>query len=336
MPPAAGPSPMLVFETLQASQRTNALRAGIELKVFTEIEGGAHTAEALATACGAAPKGIRVLCDYLTIIGFLTKNESGYGLTQDSKLFLVEDSPAYMGGMLGFVFHPFMQKGFQDITGAVLAGGTTLPEDGTVSDDNPVWVDFARGMAPMMMPAAGMIAELTAGTGPLTVLDLAAGHGLFGLMVAQRNPAAEIYALDWKDVLAVAHENAVRFGVADRWHAIEGSAFTTDLESGIYDVVLVTNFIHHFDEATNVALFEKLRASMKPGGKMAILEFAVNDDRITPPGAGTFAMTMLTTTRSGDAHSLKEIESMCIKAGFGQVSHHPVPPTPQTVTIAIR
>lgn len=155
-----------------------------------------------------------------------------------------------------------------------------------------------------------------------------------GLTIAQHNPAAEIYALDWKNVLAVAHENAVKFGVADRWHPIEGSAFTADYGSG-YDVVLVTNFIHHFDVATNIGLFEKIHAAMKPGSKMAILEMAVNDDRITPPGAGLFAMTMLTTTASGDAFSLREIESMCIRAGFHGVTHHAVPSTPQTVTVAV-
>jgi 2-polyprenyl-3-methyl-5-hydroxy-6-metoxy-1,4-benzoquinol methylase len=328
------PSPMLVFDTLQAHQRTSALRAGIELKLFTAIASGARTPEALAPLCSASAKGLRVLCDFLTIIGFLTKDESGYGLTPDSQLFLVESSPAYMGGMASFLFHPFMEKGLGSMTGAVRKGGTILPAEGSVSDDNPVWVEFARGMAAMTGPSAGVVAQLTAGSGPTQVLDIAAGHGMYGLTIAQRNPAAQIHALDWKNVLAVAHENAVKFGVADRWHAIEGSAFVTDYGSG-YDVVLVTNFIHHFDVSTNTGLFKKVRAAMKPGGKMAIVEMAVNDDRVTPPGAGMFAMTMLTTTPAGDAFSQREIESMSTAAGFHGVTHHAVPNTPQTVTIAL-
>ncbi len=325
---------MLVFETLQAHQNTSALRAGIELKLFSAIAAGARTPETLAPVCGSSVKGVRVLCDFLTITGFLTKDESGYGLTPDSELFLVESSPAYMGGMASFLFHPFMEKGLGNITDAVRKGGTILPAEGSVSDDNPVWVDFARGMAPLTRPSAGLVAQLTAGSGPVKVLDIAAGHGMYGLTIAQQNPAADIYALDWKNVLAVAHENAVKLGVADRWHAIEGSAFATDYGLG-YDVVLVTNFIHHFDVSTNTGLFKKVRAAMKPDGVMAIVEMAVNDDRITPPGAGRFAMTMLTTTASGDAFSQHEIESMCEEAGFHQVTHHLVPGTHQTVTIAV-
>ncbi len=239
-----------------------------------------------------------------------------------------------MGGMASFLFHPFLEKGLANVTDAVRKGGTILHAEGSVSEDNPVWVNFARGMAPLTVPSAGLIARLTAGSGPMQVLDIAAGHGMFGLTIAQHNPAADIHALDWKNVLAVAHENAVKLGVAGRWHAIEGSAFTADFGSG-YDVVLVTNFIHHFDIPTNIGLLEKIRAAMKSGAKMAIVEMAVNDDRITPAGAGMFAMTMLTTTASGDAFSQREIESMCTRAGFHDITHHAVPSTPQTVTIAV-
>ena len=279
-------------------------------------------------------KGIRVLCDFLTVIGFLTKDESGYALTPDSQIFLVERPPAYMGGMVSFLFHPFMEKGMSSVTEAVRKGGTILPAEGSVSEDNPVWVDFARGMAPMMGPSSGLIAQLTAGSGAIKVLDVAAGHGMFGIAIAKQNPAAEVYALDWKNVLAVAHENAVKLGVAGRWHAIEGSAFTADYGGG-YDVVLVTNFVHHFDVPTNVGLLKRIRGAMKPGGKMAILEMAVNEDRVTPPMAAAFALTMLTTTSSGDAYSRREIESMCKGAGFGEVTHHAVPATLQTVTVAV-
>jgi hypothetical protein len=123
-------------------------------------------------------------------------------------------------------------------------------------------------------------------------------------------------------------------GSRSRWHAIEGSAFTADFGSG-YDAVLVTNFIHHFDIPTNIGLFEKIRAAMKPGAKMAIVEMAVNDDRITPGRRRHVRHDHAHLTASGDAYSQREIESMCTSAGFHDVTHHGVPSTPQTVTIAV-
>ena len=323
------PSPMLIFEALQAHQQTSALRAGIDLKLFTAIAGGARTPEALAPLCGASVKGLRVLCDFLTIMGFLTKDEAGYGLTTDSRIFLVQGSrPTWVAWRRSF--YPFIERGMTHVIEAVRKGGTVPPDEGSVSYDNPVWVDFARGMGPLTRPSAEATAQLVAGTGPVEVLHIAAGHGMYGITIAQQNPAAEICALDWKDVLAVAHENAVKLGVAERWRAIEGSAFTADYGTD-YDVVPVTNFIHHFDTPTNTGLFEKVQPALKRGGKMAVREMAVNEDRITPPMAGQFAMTMLTTTAKGDAYSRNEIESMCRSAGFGEVAHHTVPGTLQTV-----
>src|SRR5438309_2405272 len=68
------PSPALFFETMNAYQRTACLKGAIELNLFTAIAEGADTAETLARRCGASERGVRILCDYLVIIGFLTKD----------------------------------------------------------------------------------------------------------------------------------------------------------------------------------------------------------------------------------------------------------------------
>ncbi|HEY6392634.1 MAG TPA: methyltransferase dimerization domain-containing protein, partial [Bryobacteraceae bacterium] len=82
------PSPALIFDTLNAYQRTAALRAAIELDLFTAIAEGKKTSQDLAARIQASEKGTRVLCDFLAIAGFLTKQGNEYGLTGDSAFFL--------------------------------------------------------------------------------------------------------------------------------------------------------------------------------------------------------------------------------------------------------
>ena len=96
-----------------------------------------------------------------------------------------------------------------------------------MSPDNPVWVAFARAMGPVMRLPAELLAGLVGGDAgqPLRVLDVAAGHGLFGIAVARRYPKATVTALDWPAVLAVAAENARAAGVADRHALLPGDAF---------------------------------------------------------------------------------------------------------------
>ncbi len=326
---------MLFFETVNSYQRSAAIKAAIELGLFTAIADGAETAQEIAEKCGASERGTRILCDYLTIKGFLNKHGQSYSLTPDSSLFLNQKSPAYVGGAIEFLLSPMLVEGFNNLTAAVRKGGTAISEEGSVSPENPVWVKFAQAMAPLAAFNAQMMAQLIdRQIGKVNkVLDIAAGHGLFGIEVARLNPDAQIVALDWPDVLEVAKENAQKAGVADRYDTIAGSAFESDFGSG-YDIVLLTNFLHHFDPPTNEALLRKVHAVLADGGRAITLEFVPNEDRTTPPVAAAFSLIMLSSTPSGDAYTFAEFEKMFSNAGFSRTELHELPVPFQQVLIS--
>lgn len=333
--PAQMPSPQLFFETINAYQRTEALKAAIELELFTAIGEGKSTAAEIAKRINASEKGTRVLCDFLTIMGFLNKQDNRYSLTQDSAAFLDKRSPAYLGGATEFIASDELTDNFRNFAATVRKGGSTNSDGGTVAPDNPIWVKFARGMAPMMALPAQLMAKLVdpAGDAKLKVLDIAAGHGLFGINFATNNQQAEIVGLDWPRVLEVAKENAEKAGVGDRYSTIEGSAFDVDFGSG-YDLVLLTNFLHHFDPLTCVQLLKKVHAALVDGGRAATLEFVPNEDRITPPDSASFSVMMLGSTPSGDAYTFSELDQMCREAGFSRSEIHALPPSIQHVVIS--
>ena len=332
---AQQPSPQLFFQTVNAQQRTEALKAAIELEVFTAIGEGNTTAAQIAKRCQTSEKGMRVLCDFLTIMGMLTKQSDTYALTLDSATFLDKRSPAYVGGAVEFMCSPVLDECVRSMTEAVRRGGTAMDNEGTLGPEHPVWVKFARGMAPLMMMPAQMMAKLVDPNADrkIRVLDIAAGHGLFGIAFATNNKQAEITAVDWKGVLEVAQENAQKAGVSDRYRTIEGSAFDVDFGAG-YDLILLTNFLHHFDPPTCETLLQKVRAALADAGRAVTLEFVPNEDRVTPPDAAGFSMQMLIGTPSGDAYTFSELERMFANAGFSRSTLHPLPPTIQQVVIS--
>jgi ubiquinone/menaquinone biosynthesis C-methylase UbiE len=331
---SGAPNPGLVYAIMNAHQQTAALKAAIDLDVFGAVGKGLGDAASIAQHCSASERGIRVLCDFLVISGLLRKEDGRYRHTPTSAVFLDPASPASMASVAGFLSNPMIREVYANLAEIVRSGRTTLPGSGTVEPDNPLWVDFAEKMVPMTGPmAAPMAATVLEGvSGPLRVLDIAAGHGLFGIEIAKQNPEARITGLDWAAVLEVSHRNAHKAGVGDRYEKLPGSAFDVEF-GGPYDVVLLTNFLHHFDRATCVGLLKKIHAALRPGGRVATLDFVPDEGKVSPPPSAGFAMTMLTSTEAGDVYTLAELTSMYKEAGFGEVKGIPIPMSPETVVL---
>ena len=334
--PATPPSPMQIFNTVMSVQRAYALKAAVDLDIFTAIARGSHTTTEIAKSCSAAERGVRILCDAMTVLGFLTKTGNKYSLTQDSAVFLDKNSPAYMGKAFTFLLHPAQVANFQRMTEAARQGGAAH-QDSMLAPEEEVWLDFAHGMAPFMRPAAEAIADLLhaelASRPKVKILDIAASHGLFGLTIAKRLPQASIYALDWANVLEIARENAKAEKVSDRYHLLPGSALEVDYGTG-YDAILITNLLHHFEPAENEKLLKKAHAALQAGGHVILLEFVPNEDRVSPPVPALFSLTMLGNTPRGDAYTFAEFTEMCRKAGFETPKLLSLDPMPESLVVA--
>lgn len=335
--PSGPPNPARIFQTINGFMQSAAMRTAIEFEIFTAIGEGHATVAEIARRASASERGVRILCDYLTVFGFLTKNSTHYGLAPDAALFLDRRSPAYMGTAVRFLNAPEVFQAFDKLPEAVRTGGTAMSAEGATVAENPLWVEFARSMAPMMAMPAEIIAKITGadGGGKWRVLDIAAGHGLFGITIAKHNPQAQVVALDWPNVLEVAKENARKAGIDGRYSTLAGNAFEVELGSG-YDVTLLTNFLHHFDVPTCEAFLRKVHNSLAPGGRAVTLEFVPNDDRVTPPDAAAFSMIMLGMTPHGDAYTFAELDRMFRNAGFARSEHIRPQQTSESVIVSYK
>src|SRR5262245_15733199 len=239
--PDAPPSPSVILQAFAGYQKTEALRTAVEIDLFTAVGAGAGTVREIAARTGASERGVRILADFLVVHHLLAKEAGRYSLTPAAATFLDGASPACIASGIHFLASSHVMRGFARLTETVRSGHAAAGGEG-LAPDHPMWVEFARSMAPL----AGLVAMLVANLldapagAHWKVLDIAAGHGLFGVTLAEQNPNAEIVALDWKNVLAVAEENARKAGVGNRFRTLPGSAFDVDYGTG-YDLVLLTN-----------------------------------------------------------------------------------------------
>src|SRR5438128_2545478 len=187
------PTPQLFVDAATSYQKTAAIKAAVELKLFDAIGDGATSVDAIAKRIGAAPRGVRVLCDYLTILGFLEKSGTEYRQTPSTATFVNSKSPANMSSTLRFIAGPEFLGLFLDDPAAYVRNGGTQGLANMTPED-PIWVTFARTMVPFTGAAAEATAALVAAwpAPPRTVLDIAAGAGSFGIAIAKKVPGAAV------------------------------------------------------------------------------------------------------------------------------------------------
>jgi 2-polyprenyl-3-methyl-5-hydroxy-6-metoxy-1,4-benzoquinol methylase len=230
-----------------------------------------------------------------------------------------------------FLASPVLMAAFRDLA-TVVRSGRPLADVVFSGIEHPVWVEFARSMAPFVYRAAQETAKLLSCESAMKVLDVAAGHGLFGITIAQRNPKARIVALDFPSVLKVADENSRQSGVSDRYSLLPGNAHEVDLGTG-FDVVLIPNFLHSWDRATNELFLKKAFGAMAPKGRVIVVEFTPDEDRVSPRVPALFAVTMLGNNQ-GDAYTVREHCALLTNAGFSNFQVHSLLPTPFTAIVA--
>lgn len=327
----AGISPDLFMDAVLAYQQTAAIKAALELDVFSEIAEGNNTADSLAKTTGAAIRGVRILCDYLTVRGHLEKQGDQYRLTPSTAAFLDRNALTWMGDVVEYLAAPEMMSLFLSDPAAFIRNGGSIGLANN-APDHPIWVKFARAMGQSRVPLANKVASELAALSPRMVLDVAAGHGMFGIAIARAVTDAQITAIDWKAVLSVARENAEAAGVSERYQTLAGSAFEANWGSG-FDLVLLANFLHQLDRDAVVTLLRKARKSLVTRGRVVAVEFVVNVDRVSPRFPVMFSFQMLGSTPQGEAYTAREFEEMGQAAGFGKVATKLLPPTPQCLIL---
>jgi 2-polyprenyl-3-methyl-5-hydroxy-6-metoxy-1,4-benzoquinol methylase len=341
MPPADGLSPIPLFEMMHAYKLTSMLKAGIELGVFDQLATGPADAEAVADSLSLNHRGTRVLLNALTAAGLLEPAEPrSYQLTELSGRFLVRGLPSYLGDMVNVIASGWEWEAMDRLADAVRKGGSVVAENAETPEFG-YWRTFAADAHAIAGPSARAVAQVLspwAATRPgLSILDMACGHGLYGFAFAQLLEHAQVWSLDWPNVVDVALRHAARLGVADRVHGLAGDMFSTDL-GGPYDLVLITNVLHHFSVERAEELLRRAAGATKPGGKVAVVGFVTDEDRSPAADrqAHMFALLMLAWTTEGDVHTVDAYRRMFDSAGYDDVTTHAVPGLPAHIMVATR
>ncbi len=294
------------------------LFTAVQFDLFSHLQAGHETVEALAQAAGASPRGLRMLLDALVAFGLLEKQSARYRLTPFAARYLVRQSPDYLGYMMerDSFWELWMKLPEAVRTGQPVVDST---QQEVAEEFFPVLV---RGLHIVNRePAQQLARALGAGQARrgLRVLDVGCGSAVWSLAIAEADREARVTALDFPRVLALTRTYASERGVADRYEFLPGNFRELDFGQGLYDVILLGNIVHGEGETRARELFRKSHRALRPEGRLVIIDMVPNDERTGPPFPLFFALQMLLHTLEGDTFTLAEYRRWLQDAGFRSV-----------------
>ena len=270
----------------------------------------------LAAKTGASARGLLAILNALVGLDLLTRRAERYALTPESAAFLVSTKPTYRGGgfqhMVRQALPPWMQLSETVRTGHPDAN-RSQEETGA-----EFFAELVGALFPMNYQAAQVLGKhlgLAKARSRISVLDLGAGSGVWGIALAQQSPRVVVRAVDWPRVLKVTKAFAQRHGIGDRLTTAPGDLLEADFGTG-HQVATIGHILHSEGRERSRALLRKTFQALAPGGTIAIAEFLPNEGRTGPATPLLFAVNMLVHTESGDTFTFAEIAEWLKEAGF--------------------
>jgi len=296
------------------------IETAIRFGVFDILDKSPKTVEALCAETGTSPRGLRMTLNALVGLDVLSKDETGrYALTEESATFLVTGKPTYYGAFFLLTREPMLSS-WGTLHDVIKCGRTThhinREQEGAafflrfVEDIFPIHYAGAQALAKALGAALAPV--------PISVLDLAAGSGVWSVAIAQQSPLIRVTAVDWPGVITVTKKVTARYGLADRYTFVAGDLHTAHFGEG-HMIATLGHILHSEGEERSRLLLKKTFEALTPGGTIAIAEILVDAERRTAVPALIFAVNMLVNSDEGDTFSFDEIRGWLLDAGFERV-----------------
>lgn len=270
---ATGLAPVPVLDTLAAAGLARTLMVASKIGVFAALADGPRTAQAVAHACQSDARATAMLLDALVGADYVRRRAGKFEppefeLASVARTWLVPDARRSLHEhmlLMEIVWHWLEHYEAFVRTGRALDVHRDLDEAG--------WSLYERGMRSL---AALSLDEFLLRTpvprNATAMLDIGGAHGAYSARLCRRHPRLSATILDLPEATRHSAELVRAEGLGDRLQQCEGDARTHDLGEQRWDLVLVSNLVHHFDDETNAALMVRIARALRPGGIVVVQE----------------------------------------------------------------
>jgi hypothetical protein len=308
-------TPQRIMEMVWDFARPMIAEAALHLGVFDAMSQGARTVAQISKRTNASTRGITALLDGLVGIGLINRRGDQFKMAPDTAAFLVHGKAAFVGGLMKHVSRQLI-RGWMDLTECVRTGKpiNAVNQEQTGAEFFAKFVEDIFNMS-FASASAAAAALLKDADGAVSVLDIAARSGVWGIAMAKALPHVRVTAVDWPQVIPVTRRVAQQHGVGERFNYVEGDILQADLGRG-HHVATLGHILHSEGESRSRKLLKRVHGAMAPGGTIVIGEFVADEGRRGPAVPLVFAVNMLVNTEEGSTFTFKQIASWLSESGF--------------------
>lgn len=306
-------------DTIDKLEDARVLLAALEFDVFSVLGKKRMTAGQVARKTQTTEEGMDALLHALAALGALRKTGDGrFACTPEMYRHFCRSSPDYKRGTAFLKLEK--NDEWAKLIRTIREGRDPAEFEG--GDDPEFRHLFSHAMHERSEPYAGQLAGILKKQQPIgRFLDLGGGPGSYCAAVLRKDRKAEATLLDRQAACEVARELFGKEPFWNRFHLLPGDLFSTDYGED-YDTVLFSNILHIYNPAENKKLLKKIHRALKPGGRVAIVDFFLKENRTAPYEAALFSLTMLLFTQTGKTYTFKECEGLLKQTGFHKFKTH--------------
>lgn len=293
-----------------AVETTAVIDAAHRLGVLRRLSASPRTATELAGDLDLDPTSTTRLLDTLVRLGLLHRDAGG----------------SCSADLAAVRCLKVITEAWGALSDVVRTGAPVTPAD-TAAGAAALYPIIAPQLATWFAPAAARLGELLSPP-PGSILDVGAGAAPWSIAVAAGNEHTHVTAIDLPAMHPVTRSAVSEAGLTTQFTYLSGDVFTTELPAAAYDLALLGNLCHLFDPERNRTLLGKLRHSVRPGGRIAIVDVLPATNPAEQLAISRYELGLLLRTSAGRVYPLSAYLEWSTEAGFGDLTPFPLSSDP--------
>ena len=300
---------------------SKALFSALNIGLFSHLAGGEKTLETLVAETGIAANRLSTLLAALTSIGLVTREGNTFRNPPASERYLVREAPAYFGDYYRFQIDRQIYPALTQLDAGMAGDRERLAFDSLAGlTGNPEEADaFTRAQHAGSLGPAVMLARSLDLGGARHLLDVGGGSGAFSIALCQRHPELRATVLDFPNVIDVAERFVSEAKLEDRISYIRADAVNGTWPGG-QDLILFSYLLSAVAEASIPHLLAKAWEALRPGGRLLIHDFMLDDDETGPALAALWFLQYLSGRIDGVSFSAATLGEQLRSQGYEEIS----------------